>query len=56
VLEERRLAAIAKVPPRPPLEDDDEFEVVFSGKDSLSKFRKDEDDQAVTVDWIEFRR
>ena len=44
VLEERRLAAIAKVPPRPPLEDDDEFEVVFSGKDSLSKFRKDEDD------------
>jgi len=30
---------------------------VFSGKDSLSKFRKDEeDDQAVTVDWNEFRR
>jgi hypothetical protein len=44
-----------KVPPRPPIEDE-EFEVVFSGRDSLSKFRKDEDDQAVTVDWTEFKR
>jgi hypothetical protein len=40
-VEERRLAAIAKLPPaRDPIVEDDEFEVVFSGKDSLSKFAR----------------
>jgi hypothetical protein len=33
------LAAIARLPPRAPIDDD--FDVVFSGKDSLSKFLKE---------------
>jgi len=41
ILEKRRLAAIEKLPAPPPPEFDDEFEVVWSGKDdSLSNLVK----------------
>jgi hypothetical protein len=41
VLEERRLAAIATLPTPP--RDDDDLEVVWSGKDSLSSLVRTDD-------------